>query len=264
MIEAIALSNVGNIRSSNEDNYLLGKDKYIDKSIRSAMINNYYTSKHRFRGNEGIFAVCDGMGGHLSGETASYESIMWLNDHYDKIICDMENAVLHIAELNRYIYRYALMDKKFRNMGTTLSAVIAYNRRLCFINAGDSRIYRFSNDKLTQLTNDHTEGQRLMDLRLLTKDECMKFPSRKALYKYIGREGELVADVNISEAKDNEYYMICSDGVSDTLPDTKLEELFKNENNIDAIGKRIIDSALDMGSECCDNVTVIILNVMSL
>jgi len=80
MINAVAFSNVGNIRSNHEDNYLLGVGNHIDEVIQRQMRNNLYMQKSTYTGDAGVFAVCDGMGGHASGEVASYAAICWLNN----------------------------------------------------------------------------------------------------------------------------------------------------------------------------------------
>lgn len=259
MIEAIAHSNVGNVRSSHEDNYLLGFGQYIDKNMQSQMINNYYTSTHTFIGDEGIFAVCDGMGGHLSGEIASFETVKWLNNNYKQLLLADETLVTYIHELNRYVCNYSQTHSNCSNMGTTLSAIIATKQDLFFVNAGDSRIYEFRNNTLTQVSVDHTEGQRLLDLNLLTPREYKEFPSRKSLYKYIGRSGDLVADIMKAKIMPNTYYMICSDGVTDIVSEEYLKDIFNGNDCIDEIGSKIIKYALSQDDACTDNITVIIL-----
>lgn len=261
MINAVAFSNVGNVRSNHEDNYLLGVDRCIDSVTQKLMKNNLYTDKASFTGDRGIFAVCDGMGGHASGEVASCKAVSWLNDKYNLLLnAQAEDVVSYISELNAYICNEAERALSCNNMGCTLSAIIVSNRRVYAVNAGDSRIYSFKNGKLTQISTDHTEGRRLLKLGLLTEEELSDFPSRKSLYKYLGRKGELIADVT-EMSGDCGVYLICSDGLTDTLKDGELETLFRNGGSIANIGRNLLDASLAKGNLCTDNITLLLIEI---
>ena len=233
MLKAIAISNIGNIRNNHEDNYLLGYGQYISKEKQAEMINSYFSSKHNFVGDNGIFAVCDGMGGHLAGEVASFETVKWLNNHYKALqYADENELVRHIAELNTLICKFSCNNIQCENMGTTLSAIIASNEQALLLNVGDSRIYCFIDNELIRKTIDHTEGQRLLNLNLLTHEEYLNFPSRKALYKYIGRKGDLVADLFREQIQSRIYYLICSDGISDIVSEQQMQKIFLENKDI--------------------------------
>ena len=261
MINAVAFSNVGNIRSNHEDNYLLGVGNNIDEVIHRQMRNNLYMQKSTYTGDAGVFAVCDGMGGHASGEVASYAAICWLNNKANLLLNSQPTEIIScITELNSHICNEADKSSCCNNMGSTLSAMIINGRSIHTINAGDSRIYSFKNDKLSQITTDHTEGQRLLDLGLLTMNELPEFSSRKSLYKYLGRKGELIADVVDISGSDG-LYMICSDGLTDALNDCEIEGIFLKRDSISDIGQELMDSALAKGNLCADNVTLLLVEI---
>lgn len=261
MIKAVAFSNVGNVRSNHEDNYLLGIDQCIDNVTQELMKNNLYTDKASFTGNHGIFAVCDGMGGHASGEVASYKAVSWLKNNQNVLLnAQAEDMISYISVLNTHICNEAERTLSCNNMGCTLSAIIINNRKIYVVNAGDSRIYSFKKGRLTRLSADHTEGQRLLKLGLLTEDELSDFPSRKSLYKYLGRKGDLIADVT-EMSNDYGLYLICSDGLTDTLEDDELEMLFRNEGSIADIGQNLLDTSLAKGSLCTDNITLLLVEI---
>lgn len=261
MINAVAFSNVGNVRSNHEDNYLLGIDQCIDSVTQKLMKNNLYTDKASFSGNCGIFAVCDGMGGHASGEVASYKAVLWLKNNQNVLLnAQAEDVVSYISELNTHICNEAEVTLNYNNMGCTLSAIIINNKKVYVVNVGDSRIYSFKSGKLTQLSTDHTEGQRMLKLGLLTEDELSNFPSRKSLYKYLGRKGELIADVT-DMSDDYGLFLICSDGLTDTLEDDELEMLFRNGGHIADIGQNLLDTSLAKGNLCTDNITLLLIEI---
>ena len=261
MINAVAFSNVGNIRSNHEDNYLLGVDNCINEVIQKQMRNNLYTEKSTFTGDSGVFVVCDGMGGHASGEVASYSAVSWVNNKIDLLLNSQPKEIIDaITGLNKHICNEADKVLGCNNMGCTLSAILINGRQIYTVNAGDSRIYCFRNEKLSQITTDHTEGQRLLNLGLLTKDELPEFSSRKSLYKYLGRKGELIADVVDISGSDG-LYMICSDGLTDALNDGEIEEIFLKGDSIANIGQELMDSALAKGNLCADNVTLLLVEI---
>lgn len=261
MINAVAFSNVGNVRSNHEDNYLLGIDQCIDSVTQKLMKNNLYTDKASFSGNCGIFAICDGMGGHASGEVASYNAVSWLKNNQNVLLnAQVEDVVSYISELNTHICNEAEITLSCNNMGCTLSAIIINHRKVYVVNVGDSRIYSFKSGKLTQLSTDHTEGQRLLKLGLLTEEELSDFPSRKSLYKYLGRKGDLIADVT-DMSDDYGLFLICSDGLTDTLADDELEMLFRNGGSIADIGQNLLDTSLAKGNLCIDNITLLLIEI---
>lgn len=261
MINAVAFSNVGNIRSNHEDNYLLGVENYINKATQKQMRNNLYTKKATYTADFGIFAVCDGMGGHVSGEVASYAAVSWLNNNANLLLNSQSKEIIgHITELNTHICSEADEVSGCNNMGCTLSAILINGQSIHTVNVGDSRIYCFKNKKLSQMTMDHTEGQRLLNLGLLTKDELPEFSSRKSLYKYLGRNGDLIADVVDISGSDG-LYMVCSDGLTDVLDDNEMEEIFLKGDRISNIGQELMDSALAKGTLCADNVTLLLVEI---
>lgn len=261
MINAVAFSNVGNIRSNHEDNYLLGIGNHIDEITQRQMRNNLYMQKSTYTGDAGVFAVCDGMGGHASGEVASYAAVSWLNDRSNLLLYAQPKEIIsYITELNAHICNEADKFSSCNNMGCTLSAMVINGRSIHTVNAGDSRIYCFKNDKLSQITTDHTEGQRLLDLGLLTEDELPEFSSRKSLYKYLGRKGELIVDV-ADISGDDGLYMLCSDGLTDALDDAEIEEIVSKGDSISNIGQELMNSALAKGNVCADNVTLLLVEI---
>ena len=261
MINAVAFSNVGNIRSNHEDNYLLGIGNHIDEITQRQMKNNFYTQKSTYTGDVGVFAVCDGMGGHASGEVASYAAVSWLNDRSNLFLYAQPKEIIgYITELNAHICNEADKFSSCNNMGCTLSAMLINGRSIHTVNAGDSRIYCFRNEKLSQITTDHTEGQRLLNLGLLTKDELPEFSSRKSLYKYLGRNGDLIADV-VDISGSEGLYMICSDGLTDALDDDEIEAIFLKGDSISNVGQELMDAALAKGNLCADNVTLLLVEI---
>lgn len=260
-IDAAVFSNVGNIRSNHEDNYLLGFNNYISASQQRKMVNSYITSSCVFEGKEGVFAVCDGMGGHAAGEVASRMAVNWLNDKYSSLLtAKQEQIEQYVALINQDICTYANTHYECKNMGSTLAALLVTNKEIYCFHAGDSRVYEISSDQMYRLTSDHTEGQRLLDWKFINEKELQDLKTRKNLYRYLGYPGELVSSVKKIEKKEA-YYLLCSDGVTDILDDNILEKIFKENRGCIQIGEKILERTLGMKDKCTDNVTAMVVHI---
>ena len=108
-------------------------------------------------------------------------------------------------------------------MGATLCGIVSVDDYTYCFNVGDSRMYQYTDGILRQITIDNTEGQRLLGLGLLSEEEVKTFPKRKAIYKYIGKDVDLVPDIyEIENIRKGTLLLLCSDGLSDVL---ELEEI---------------------------------------
>lgn len=263
MIEAAAVSNVGNIRTNHEDNYLLGVERYIESAKQRKMADPQVSSYHQFYGKNGIFLVSDGMGGHSSGEIASLHTVKWINERYEKILRMGQRELLYAIEaLNQYIYTYPEHDYRCKGMAATLSGlVIGYEGVFC-INAGDSRTYALKDGKMVQLTDDHSEGQRLLRMQIFDKESLDSFPSKNALYKYIGMPDRCIADVRSVSAAKGQIFVICSDGVSNVLEEERICSVVDSEQPVQEMGRKLMQMALDRGEQCKDNLTVLLVRIL--
>ena len=165
---------------------------------------------------------------------------------------------LFMSMMNQDICSYAKTHIECRDMGSTLAAILVTNRGLYCFHVGDSRIYGFSGGHILRLTTDHTEGQKLLDLNMLTIQELERFKKRKHLYRYLGYPGVLIPDVKKLEIAEGSY-LLCSDGVTDLLEDQILEKILSENNGSAIIGEKILERALGMNGRCTDNVTVMVI-----
>jgi len=239
MISYAARSHVGRIRENNEDNL------YVDGVLLTPDIRERPFAIDGHVDGSAIFAVCDGMGGEESGETASMEAVQRLS-HSDCAIMTarpkrLEEVVQSaVDDMNEWI-RSAAMASNSR-MGTTLAlAVIIKNRAYCF-SMGDSRIYALRKEGFRQITNDHT-------------------PDRSA-------GGRLTRCIGIGNVLTVESYppvpaacriLICSDGLTDMLSDKEIESILRSSVKTENAADRLLDTALMQGGK--DNVTLIVVDM---
>lgn len=261
-IVAYALSNIGNVRDKHEDNFFIPQKCFIDSEKQKEIKTNDVFIGYEYEGEDGVFVVCDGMGGHSAGEVASRLAVEKVFSFYDDLLkSDKDSILKFIKDLNDYICDYSEKNPECNNMGTTFSGLIISDANLHLVHVGDSRIYQFTDGILKQISIDHTEGKRLLDAGILKPENLSKFPNRKSLYKYLGRKGNLVADCEkIDDAKKSRY-IISSDGLSDTLTNDEISDIMKQNFKPKGICYSLINKCLEKGDKCTDNVTVICVSL---
>lgn len=266
-VKIFAVSHIGNSRDMQEDSFLLPNGEMLSDGARENMSIDRlpYSTYHRSSKKELIAFVSDGMGGQSCGEIASDQTVKYLCEHRRSLIDGIEvgkdRIASEIGRLNRTVFSLSKRAARLYGMGATLCGIVK-SGDLCYgINVGDSRLYRFENGKLVQLSNDHSEGQRLLDLNLLTEEEVGSFPKRKAIYKYIGMDADLIADVfKIPCCGKGTTILLCSDGLTDALDDGEIEAVLKTNMSLARKGGAMLDKALARNIGRGDNITLILLD----
>lgn len=260
------VSHIGNSRDNQEDNFFLQKGVYASSDARDKMAETRDIYCHNCELNKQrlLVAVSDGMGGHASGEVASFLTVEYLSSHYDEIIDSArqdENALAtQISRINSAVSMTSKKDSSCCGMGATLCGVVANEYELIGFNIGDSRLYQYNGGELRQLSTDHTEGQRLLNLNLLTEDEYQRFPRRKNLYKYIGTNSELIPDVfKIGNCIPGSTLVLCSDGLTDALSDEEITTVLCKSGSIEYKGRLLVAQALERNIGHGDNITLILI-----
>ena len=264
-MNAYALSHIGNSRENHEDNYLLGGQYLSPEQVKTLTLTKKTHTEKMNTFGEFCVAVSDGMGGYECGEIASLLTVSYLSDHYNEFLEQVknnkENIVDIVRNLNAYICNEARKKTETRNMGATLCGVFVFEDIAYGFNVGDSRLYRYDGYDLKQISVDNTEGQRLLDLGLLTKEEVASFPNKKAIYKYIGKEVELIPDIyELGSISKNELLLLCSDGLSDVIEMEEIQDMLsKKFISTQDKGILLVKMAAERKPDAGDNITVIIL-----
>ena len=281
-ITSYAISHIGKVRSNHEDNFLLDNGQVIDiKTQKNIKIDKnidskqYIESSYKKRTNKGIFTVCDGMGGHNCGEIASFIAVRNLLKLKDKILqndniqSSIDSFQKYIEYTNKDILNFSKQNNETKGMGTTLVSLIIKNKKAALINLGDSTAFAYEKNKLSKITKSHTEGQRLLDLGIISKDEVKKLRIKNALTRFLGMSEEMgtpVGDVHEIDVNNDMYFILCSDGLTDILSEDKIEEVLNELKNqpIKNIARYLVNAAL-IGDENTkggrDNITVVIVKV---
>lgn len=205
----------------------------------------------------GVFAVADGMGGHLAGEVASGIAIdavkrMAVSNDIASIsvMRDAVNAA-HEAILAR-----AKENPSCAGMGTTLSVMWRGGHYMYIAHVGDSRIYRFRGGKLEQITQDHSLVEELVRARIITKEEARRHPRRNIITRALGTQGDNAPDLLAADRQKGDLWLLCSDGLTGMVSDEEMICTLARETNLDAVADSLLAQALEAGGR--DNVTLIL------
>lgn len=212
-----------------------------------------------FNGNY-LVMVCDGIGGANAGEVASFECINYFKNRIDKELNfkSLEDAkaflLKEIQICNKYVLNIANRKAEFRGMGSTFTGFLFTKHGNLAFNVGDSRCYGITNGKLHQITKDHSLVNEMLDAGEITPAEAKHHPKRNYLTNAMGIWPTIRID--IYDVKDYDMYLACSDGLHGYCSEKEISEIFKENERLGVISKKLISLALLKGGH--DNITVIV------
>ncbi|MGW0823845.1 Stp1/IreP family PP2C-type Ser/Thr phosphatase [Streptomyces sp. NPDC002845] len=211
-----------------------------------------------------LLAIADGMGGQAAGEVASSEvisTIVALDDDVpgSDILTSLGTAV---QRANDQLRAMVEEDPQLEGMGTTLTALLWTGQRLGLVHVGDSRAYLLRDGVLTQITQDHTWVQRLVDEGRITEEEATTHPQRSLLMRALGSGDHVEPDLSIREVRAGDRYLICSDGLSGVVSHQTMEDTLASYQGPQETVQELIQLALRGGGP--DNITVIVADVLDL
>lgn len=210
-----------------------------------------------------LAVVADGMGGHNAGEVASEAAVQAI-EHYFRINppdqhvhVRMEQLKMAVITANASVFGMAEKEAGFQGMGTTVSAVLADASELCIGHVGDSRVYLWSNSRLTLLTEDHTYTNMLLRTGQITEEEAEHHPRRNMLVRVVGTDPHVKVDVQSLQWHPGDLLLICSDGLNHYVRDEKIQHILGSETPFEQLAGELIALANDAGGQ--DNISVILL-----
>jgi len=228
-----ALTDKGNKRSLNEDNFFINED-----------IN--------------FLMVADGMGGHAAGEVASQTAVNSAAD-FD---FDLSDPLLSLRQLtfkiNQEIINKSQQNPDYMGMGTTFAAVIIQNNKLYYVNLGDSRIYLYNRkeETLKKISEDHSLVADLLRKGKINEEEAFNHPKKNIVTQALGLDDELDLDTGQFEISKDDYILLCTDGLTDMIRKNKIEAVFREYYEAEKITEQLLAEALASGG--LDNITVLV------
>ncbi|MGB0126833.1 MAG: Stp1/IreP family PP2C-type Ser/Thr phosphatase [Rhodocyclaceae bacterium] len=247
-LEMVTCSDVGKTRSHNED----------------AVVTNPA---------RGLAILADGMGGYNAGEVASSMAVSLLGESLAQGVAELEvpnreaesgdvHAVIAaaIGQSNAAIYEAAQGHSQCAGMGTTLVVALFRDNTLSVAHIGDSRLYRFRDRRLAQLTRDHSLLQEQIDIGLITPAEARFSQNRNLVTRALGVDPAVEADIADFDTLPGDVYLLCSDGLNDMLDDGEIElTLADFASDLSLAASQLIQKANERGGR--DNVSVVLVRV---
>ncbi len=208
----------------------------------------------------GLFVVCDGVGGHSSGEVASQLAVDTIEEaltHDDggDVEALLENAVRYA---NRDIFEMASTRSEYDGMGTTVALLYVDRaaRRAIIGHAGDSRVYRYDG-AIHRETYDHTDLDDAIRAGRITQQQALLRGKQNTINRALGIESDVQAEFKTVPLADGDAFLLCSDGVTRHIDDDELEELFADGLAAEAMCEEIRSRCYARGAE--DNLTAIVV-----
>lgn len=253
-------SNPGRRRTNNEDNYYAFTSQFSENGVNRV-----------YKGYKGLYILCDGMGGHESGEVASAEAISAIRTSilptlpfelgFEDIRKLFEESIVNRANEVIYQLNESQNRKLEKRMGTTVVLGLVSDNRLYVAHVGDSRIYMVTKDEFSQITEDHNVAMKNYRDGFGTFDDAIRNTSTrwgKVLTQALGpRSGDtIVPEINAFTLAKDCYLIFCSDGLTDMIPDEEIHEIIKsNWDSPEDTVNNLINKANENGGK--DNITII-------
>ncbi len=206
----------------------------------------------------GLWVVADGMGGHDAGDVASQmivDSLQHVDSHEkpSEFLDEVEDRLL---DVNGRLYARSLQGEEPTTIGSTVVAVLAFKRHVLSLWAGDSRVYRLRDGKFQQITRDHSQVEELIEQGVIEREMADDHPSANVITRAVGGAEDLFIDLELSELKDKDRYLLCSDGLYKDVSSAEMAEIVAGGDCNEA-AHALVDKALERN--CNDNVTVIVV-----
>lgn len=239
-----AVTDIGSCRQENQDNYCA----------------------QQLTDGSGWGLVCDGMGGVNGGWVASHTATDTMLKYYRERLKSLRHGeekqfMMRGFDLaNRAVYEKATSDPEMLGMGTTGVCAYVQGNMAHVVHAGDSRAYLLHGGYIRQLTRDHSMVQQLVDSGQITREQAALHPQKNLITRALGVSSTIVPEYNRCEVQKGDYLLLCTDGLTNMVPDEEIALILQETTFFDAPGV-LVDRALKGGGQ--DNITVLLMGVES-
>ncbi|HEU4692837.1 MAG TPA: Stp1/IreP family PP2C-type Ser/Thr phosphatase [Vicinamibacterales bacterium] len=223
------------------------------------------------RAEDGLFVVCDGMGGAPAGEVASEMAIQSIarqltDDHRNGSAAESSPFMPHTTRLldavrqsNEFIYGQAQKDPRQAGMGTTVVGAWIREQIAGVAHVGDSRAYLWHDDRLEPLTRDHSLIEAHVEAGLIDEGRQLPIEQQNVLVRVLGREPAVDVDVTEVPLQSGDYVLLCSDGLTRMVPEAEVAKAIRTFQEPQQICDHLIAAANENGG--ADNITVVVVEV---
>jgi len=238
----------GKLREQNEDSILMSEFEHSDVVL---------------------LQVADGVGGHEGGEVASNLTVEFMQASVAKAVLLANSGAGYVPDWLEKTLRQAISDSNLQlieqqgtrlelnNMATTIVAILIHKNEIAVGHLGDSRCYQFSDQKLHQLTEDHTALQKLLNEGKINQQEYETMPMHHIISQAIGLSRSPEIEVEKLTLNRPDCYLLCSDGLTDCLSDAQIQHVLEKNDQLENSVDELITLANDNGG--IDNISVVLL-----
>ena len=224
---------------------------------------------------ERLAIVCDGMGGHASGEVASRLAVELIVDHFTEtgkqqtltwpykvdrdMRKDINRMVTGVMLANLEIWERSQRESRFKGMGTTCVAMFFLDDHIIIGHVGDSRCYRARGTELLQLTEDHSLINDYIRMKRVTPEEAENWPHKNVIVRALGMKETVQVDIITQVPRLGDTFLLCSDGLTGMLKDDQIQHILMSEKDLDRAVQRLIGAANEEGG--VDNISCVVARI---
>ncbi|MBK7993773.1 MAG: Stp1/IreP family PP2C-type Ser/Thr phosphatase [Blastocatellia bacterium] len=263
-IEFYGDTNVGKVRQNNEDNFLIVN--LADNNFYN--INNPLKELVRLDTNQKLlFAVADGLGGALAGEIASQLTVDIVKERLIQLqnlsifneFPFYEKLRLVVEIVNQVIIEQSLNNVQCTGMGSTFTGVTICKDEAYIAQVGDSRAYLIRDNKIMQLTKDHSLVGQLLEAGYITEEEAENHHLRNVILQALGGQATVNVVITRVNLRENDILLVCSDGLTTSVKNQQIFDIVKNNLDLKIATENLIKMANERGGQ--DNITVVLAKI---
>ncbi|MGX7173411.1 Stp1/IreP family PP2C-type Ser/Thr phosphatase [Enterococcus ratti] len=225
--------------------------------------NQDYASVFTNQAGVKLAVLADGMGGHRAGDVASQMAVTNLGAAWESLeLCNEEKVaqwfIQTIQEENTRIYQRGQERPEYNGMGTTIVAAALSKEQFTIAHVGDSRAYLIREDKIIQLTDDHSLVNELVKSGEISEEMAINHPRKNILTRSVGMPGSVEVDVSTYFWQLKDRLLLCSDGLTNMLSEETIRTIINQEGNLLDKVTELIERANEAGG--ADNITVLLID----
>lgn len=226
------------------------------------------------RGDEGLFVVCDGMGGAAAGEIASQLAVETIrrqlggesngsdaaSEASEEFLSRTRRLASAVRSSHQAIHDQAQRDSRYSGMGTTVVGAWIEDHVASLAHVGDSRAYLWHKRQFQPLTRDHSLVEAQVDAGLVTSEESLQAEEQNVLLRVLGREPTVEVELSEVPVEPGDYLLLCTDGLTRTVADPDMAEAIATVREPQRICDHLVDAANRSGGP--DNITVLVVEIV--
>jgi len=208
-----------------------------------------------------LFLLADGMGGHKAGDFASRFAVEEFRKYISEAPKDIPSVQLiqnAISSVNERLYKLSMEDENYSGMGTTLVSAFIDDNVITVSNIGDSRAYIIRGNTIKQITRDHSYVEEMVRRGFMRRGSQDYLNSRNIITRAVGIEPRVAADFFEVELSEGDYFLMCSDGLSNMADNESIRNIVRERNSVENKVQALIDIANINGGK--DNIGIVLVD----